>query len=66
MPARPHLQEIADQKSRAPINLVPSLLVGIVRQLVTTIIPGAEKPLANFEDFNDVLALFKKVREHAT
>ena len=59
-PAPP--QEAADQKGRSPINLVPTLLVGVVRQVVASVIPGVEKPLDNFEDFNDVLALFKKVR----
>ncbi|GLC42164.1 hypothetical protein PLESTB_000637500 [Pleodorina starrii] len=55
------IAELAGHKDRSIISLVPSLVVGAARELLGSLIPGsATKPLDNYEDFTDVLDMFKK------
>ncbi|GLC52505.1 hypothetical protein PLESTB_000637300 [Pleodorina starrii] len=55
------IAEIAGDKERSPITLIPSLVIGGMRELLGSIFPGiVEKPLDNYEDFQDVVAMYKK------
>ncbi|GLC42161.1 hypothetical protein PLESTM_001298800 [Pleodorina starrii] len=54
------IAEAANAKGRSPITLLPTLVIGGVRQVLGTVLPGVESPLENFENFKDVLAMFKK------
>ncbi|GLC42157.1 hypothetical protein PLESTM_001298400 [Pleodorina starrii] len=55
------IAELAGHRDRSIISLVPSLVVGAARELLGSLIPGsATKPLDNYEDFTDVLNMFKK------
>ncbi|EFJ46751.1 hypothetical protein VOLCADRAFT_105417 [Volvox carteri f. nagariensis] len=54
------IAEAADVKDRAPITLLPSLTIGIIRTIIAKILRLFSPPLDYFEDFEDVIAMYKK------
>ncbi|GIL91409.1 hypothetical protein Vretimale_17802 [Volvox reticuliferus] len=53
------LAEAADTTTPSAAALLPTAVVGLAKQVVSTI-THKENPLANFEDFQDVLAMYMK------
>ncbi len=55
------IAEAGDVRKLSFLNFLPTVVRGVVRGFVRKLL-GREPPAANFEDFADVLAMFKGVR----
>ncbi|GLC38394.1 hypothetical protein PLESTB_001582500 [Pleodorina starrii] len=54
------IAEVSGDRDRSPITLVPSLVLGGLGELLGSLFPRVESPLDNYEDYKDVLAMYKK------